>query len=104
MAAFFLLICLGAYARIWEAWHPKQYIQKGKVLSIQPYTLTNDLHWSSRGYRLHIVGEDKPIDFSSKHCDNAVQAEDTVDAVVRQSFPWFGLKDELDGLSINKHK
>jgi hypothetical protein len=99
-----VLICLGAYARIWEERQPKQYVSKAEVRSIEKYRYTNDLHWSSRGYRVNIVGEDKAIDFSSKNWDNTVEVGDNIDAVVRRSFPWFGLKDELDGLSIDDHK
>ena len=39
--------------------------------------------------------------FSSKIWDNSINAGDTIDAVVRQSFRWFGLENELDGLIVN---
>ena len=104
MAAFGLLIFLGVYARIWEARQEKQHLLDVKVLSIESYGSSNDLHWSLSGYRVYIVGEDKPIDFSLKNWDNSVQVGDTVEAVIRQSFPWFGLKDEWDGLSVDDHK
>jgi hypothetical protein len=104
IAVLGVLISLGAYARIWETKQPKQYVSKAKVRSIEQYSYTNDLHWSLRGYRLHIVGVDRAIDFSSKNWDNTVQGGDTIEAVARRSFPWCGLKDGLDGLSIDDHK
>ncbi len=106
--AIFVLFCalifLGAYARIWEARQPKRHITKKIVRSIEPYSQTNELHWSFRGFKVHIVGEDKPIDFSSKNWDKSVRVGDTVDVVVRQSYQWFGSKDELDGLYIDDHE
>ena len=99
-----IFTCLGASARIWEVIQPKQYLLRAKVQSIERYCYTNDIHWSSNGYRIYIVGENKPIDFSLKNWDSTVHRGDVVDTVVRRSFPWFGLKDELDGLSIDDHK
>jgi hypothetical protein len=98
------LTSLGIYARIWELRQPKQQMTQVKVISIEPYSLINDLHWSSRGYRVYITNEDKPIDFSSKSWDLTVEVGDIVDVIVRRSFPWFDLKDELDGLSIYEHE
>jgi hypothetical protein len=88
------------YPRLWEIRQKKQIISQASIQSITPYSMTNDLHWSSQGFRVHIVGENRPIDFPSKNWDNTVKIGDTVELVVRQSFRWFSLKDELDGLSI----
>lgn len=100
-----ILFSLGAYARIWEALQPKQLLSNMKISSIEKYLFSSDLYWSSRGYRVYVGGERRPIDFRSKDCDNTVQIGDTVDLVVRCSFPWFGLKkDELDGLRISRPK
>jgi hypothetical protein len=104
LAIFCIIVFLGVYSKSWEAGQPKEYVQNAKVRSIEPYKITNDLHWSSRGYKVRIVGENKLIDFSSKSWDDTVRVGDTVNAVVRMSFPWFGLKDELDGLSIYSQK
>lgn len=71
------------------------------VKSIKPYFHTNDLHWSSRGFRVYVTGTSKPINFPSKTWEHTAHEEDIVDAVVRQSFPWFGSVDELDGLSVS---
>ena len=99
-----ILFSLGAYARIWEALQPEQRLSKMKISSIEQYLSTSDLHWSLRGYRVYVVGEHRPIDFTLKNWDNTVQIGDTVDLAVRCSFPWFGLKDELDGLNIKIKK
>ena len=99
-----IFVCFGASAKIWEVVQPKQYVLGAKVHSIEPYIYTNDIHWSLRGYRIYIVGENKAIDFSLKNWDSTVQKGDVVDTLVRRSFPWFGFKDELDGLSIDDHK
>ena len=37
------------------------------IQSIEPYIYSNDIHWSLRGYRIYIVGENKAIDFSLKN-------------------------------------
>ena len=99
-----ILCCLGLYARIWETMQSEIYFSKATIRSIEPYSHTNDLHWSSGGYRVYIVRENKPIDFPLKNWDETVHVRDAVDLVVRRSFPWFGLKNELDGLSINHHE
>lgn len=104
ICTFCALIFLGAYARIWEKRQPKKYITKTVVQSIEPYSHTNELHWSFRGFKVRIVGVDRPVDFPLKNWDNSVHVGDTVDVVVRQSFHWFGSKDELDGLSIDDHE
>ena len=99
-----ILFSLGAYARIWEALQPEQHLSNMKISSIEQYVSSSDLHWSSRGYRFYVVGERRPIDFPLKNWDNTVQIGDTVALVVKCSFTWFGLKDELDGLSIKTKK
>ena len=75
-----------------------------KISSVEPYSIPDDLHWSLRGYRVRILGEYKPIDYPLEKWDNTLQIGDTVNLVVRRSFPWFGFKDELDGLSIKAKK
>lgn len=97
-----VLSLIGMYAKIWEWRQPKQHISQAKVVSIKPYSSDNDLHWTLRGYRLHIEGEKKVIDFPLKHWDDTVDEGDVVAISVRKSFPLFG--DELDGLSIDDHK
>ena len=96
------LTALGGYARIWEYRQPNQPIKNARVLSIEPYSSHNDLHWTSRGYRIRIDGEDRVIDFPTKNWDDTVREGDSVDLIVRRSFPLFG--DELDGIQINDHK
>jgi hypothetical protein len=63
---------------------------KPKVVSIKPYSSDNDLHWSLRGYRTKIEGENRVIDFPSKHWDETVREGDAVAITVRKSFPLFG--------------
>lgn len=104
MCSFCVLVFLGAYARIWEVRQPKRHISNKIVRSFEPYSSTNELHWSFRGFKVYIVGESRPIDFPLKNWDNSVQEGDTVDLVVRHSYEWFGSKDELDGLHIDDHK
>jgi hypothetical protein len=99
-----ILGCLGFYARMWEVMQAEKYFSEATIQSIEQYSYRNELHWSSRGYRVYIVGENKPIDFPLKNWDNTVNVGDAVDLIVRSSFPWFGLKNELDGLSINHHE
>ena len=94
-----LFAVLGIYSRIWEAAQPKQHI-RAQVISIEPYSILNDLHWSAKGYRIYIVGEERPIDFRARNWDPAVFSGDSAHFVVRQSFTWFGLKNELDGLCV----
>lgn len=102
VAVFTGLVALGSYARIWEYREPNQPIQNAQIQSIEPYNFRNDLHWSSTGYRVRIDGEDRVIDFPSKNWDDTVRKGDSVDLVVRRSFPLFG--NELDGIQIDDHK
>ena len=97
-----VLFLIGIYAKLWEWRQPKQHIPQAKVVSLKPYSSDNDLHWTARGYRLHIEGERRVIDFPLKHWDDTVNEGDIVTISVRKSFPFFG--DELDGLSIDDHK
>jgi hypothetical protein len=97
------IITLGVYARIWEWTQPRQEIEKAVVSSIEPYYHSGgDLHWSSRGNRIYIQGENRPIDFPSKNWNNTVREGDTINLIVKKSFPLFG--DELDGLNITTVK
>ena len=89
---------LGMYAKTWEWQQPKQKIPHARVLSVKPYSSDNDLHWTSKGYRIQLEGEARVIDFPSKYWDKTVKEGDTVVMIVRKSFPLFG--NELDGLSI----
>jgi hypothetical protein len=104
IAMFGFVLLLGGYVRLWEAKQPRLDFPEARVQSIEPYRLTNDLHWSLKGYRVRIVGENRPIDFSAENWEKAVNVGDTVNVTVRRSFTWFGLKDELDGLSIDEHR
>lgn len=96
------LYVLGRYAIAWESEQQKQPISQAEVLSIEPYSSHNDLHWSSKGNRIRIKGEGRVIDFPSKNWDNTVREGDLVDIVARRRFPLFG--NELDGISINDYK
>lgn len=102
LTAFAGLTVLGVYAKTWEYRQPKQPIENARVLSIEPRSSTNDLHWTSKGYRLQIEGENRVIDFPVKNWDDTVKEGDSVDLVVRRSFPLFG--NELDGIQIDDHK
>lgn len=104
ISTFCVLIFIGTYVRIWEERQPKRHITKTIVRSIEPYSHTNELHWSFRGFKIYINEVDKPIDFPLKNWDDTVEVGDTVDLVVRKSYQWLGLKDELDGLNIDDHK
>lgn len=100
-----LAVTVAAYARIWEHLQPKQSIPNAVVRGIIPYYARGgDLHLPSSGNKLYIQGEDMPIDFPSKRWDKTVSQGDTVDLVVRRSFPWLGLANELEGIKINDHK
>jgi hypothetical protein len=90
------------YARIWEYRQPKQEIRNAIVTDIKPYYYRNELHWSTSGNRIFIESEKRPIDFPSDNWDKTVEKGDSVDLVVRRSFPLFG--DELDGIHIDDHK
>lgn len=101
---FAALIGIASYARIWEYKQPKKNISGASITSIESYRRSGDLHWSVTGNRIFIEGEPRPIDFPDKKWDDTVQEGDTVDLVVRRSFHWFGLANELDGLSIDDYK
>ena len=92
------MLLLGMYAKIWEWQQPKQQVPHAKVLSVKPYSSGNDLHWTSKGYRIQLEGEGRVVDFPLDHWDTTVREGDSVTMTVRRSFPMFG--DELDGLSI----
>lgn len=99
------LICFCSYAKIWEMKQPKQEIKNAVVESIEKYyNKGGDLHWSSKGNRIKINGENRLIDFPQKKWDNTVKEGSSIDLIVRKSFPWFGALDELDGLYINDYK
>ena len=99
------LFVLGAFSRVWEFFQKKQYIQGAIVREIVPYSFKGgDLHWSYKGNRLYIVGESRIIDFPLKNWDNTVREGDSVNLVIRKSFPWFGLANEFDGIEIDDNK
>jgi hypothetical protein len=92
------MLLLGMYAKMWEWQQPKQQVLHAKVLSIKPYSSDNDLHWTSKGFRIQLEGEERVVDFPLKYWDKTVREGDSVTMTVRKSFPLFG--NELDGLSI----
>lgn len=96
------LTALGAYAKIWENRQPNQSVENAIVQHIEQYSNHNDLHWTSRGYRVKIDCENKVIDFPAKNWDDSVKKGDSIDLVIRRSFPLF--RDELDGIRIEDHK
>jgi len=103
MIFFGLLVAVVSYALFWETAQPEIKIKKAKLRLIKPYRMVNDLHWNINGYRVYIYGESMPIDFSSDNwCTHRVCEGDRVNLAIRRSFPWFGLKDEYDGLVIEK--
>ncbi|RLE43304.1 hypothetical protein DRJ48_01330 [Candidatus Woesearchaeota archaeon] len=93
---------IGIYARIWEARQPTRLIEGARVVSIEPYSFYNDLHWNAKGYRIKVEGLELMIDFPERAWDKTVQVGDSVDLIVRKSFPLFG--DEYDGLRIDDHE
>ncbi len=98
------VMAFASYIHHWENSQPKIELQQAQVQRIESYDHHNDLHMTSRGRRVYIQGEERPIDFPLKNWDDTVKDGDTVDMVTRRSFPWFGTKDELDGISIDDHK
>ena len=90
------------YSRSWESKQEKITLNNPVVTSINRYR-GGDVHWNLNGVRVLIEGEEKPIDFPSRNWDYEIAEGDTLDSlVVRDSFPWFGLFEELDGLSATR--
>lgn len=102
LTAFAGLAAFGGYARFWEYRQPTEEIKHAIVQEIKPYYYRSEVHSSISGNRIYIEGEKRPIDFPSDKWDKTVKAGDSVDLVVRRSFPLFG--DELDGIQIDVHK
>lgn len=97
---FFLIVTL-SYSRIWEAMQPYVNFTQQKVVSIEMYSATNDLHWSSKGYRVYLKGVSQPIDFPIKNYNKGIKVGSVVDITIRKSFSWYGLLDEYDGIAIS---
>lgn len=97
------LIGLGVYSKIWESRQQKEEIENVVIKSIQPYCRrSGDLYWLSKSYRIFIEGENKPIEFLSKHWDDSVKEGDIVDLVVRESCPLF--EEKFYGLTVKMAK
>jgi hypothetical protein len=94
-------LALGVYAQLWECQQPTRAITNVIVRDCPSYYTKGELHWSFHGKRLYLDGE-KAIDFSSSEWDDSIKIGDSVDVVVRKSFPLSG--DTLDGMSITRHK
>ena len=92
------------YAKYWESIQPVTSYKHVCVLTIDPYDIKSDMHWSNDGNRITISGEDKVIDFPMNRWDSTVQVNSIVDLVVRPSFPWPWQASELDGRSIDDHQ
>ena len=95
------LLFIGGYAKIWEYRQPKHEIKNAIVRSVEPYYYRNDLGWSSSGYKIFIEGDTRLIDFPSEKLNKTFKVGDSVDLIVRRSFPLFGKSDILDGIQIN---
>ncbi len=110
-----LIVLFGAaisiltYASSWESKQPIMPISEAVIKTIDPYSNHNDLHRTSRGNRVYIEGENRPIDFPENvwnaNIDSTVQEKDTTTMAVRESFSyWRLLEDQLDGLFISNNK
>ncbi len=97
---FLAILITGAYARIWEYMQPTFTIKEAMILKKEHYKSTNDLHWNLKGYRVLTDKDKRIIDFPENNIPDSVKEHDTIDLVVRRSFSWFGLKNELDGIEI----
>jgi hypothetical protein len=102
LAAFTCLSAFAGYARIWEYRQPTREIKNAIVTDIKDYYRKSEIHWSTSENRIHINVEEKVIDFPSGRWDNTVKIGDSVDLMVRESFPLFG--KELDGRVIEDYK
>lgn len=90
-----MLVAVGI--RGWESAQPCVILNNARVERIIPYSLRGgDLHWSYKGNRVYIAGDERPIDFSARRWNDRVRTGDEVSIVVRKSF----FSNELDGLAI----
>lgn len=92
---------VGAYAKFWEKNQRKIELKNVVVNNVEPYNFRNDLHWDLKGYRININEDLRNIDFPIKYWNKEIGSGDTIDIVVRNSYP---MGVELDGLKITKIK
>lgn len=93
-----VIICV-TYVRIWELRQQTFQLSNVTVLRISPYRSGGgDLHWSFRGFRIHIAEDERNIDFPYKYWNKSIKIGDKVDITARKSYFF----DELDGLAIEK--
>ncbi len=99
VASVLLAGAVAGFARLWEWRQPKLELEAVRVASITPYAcLGNDLDGWLRGVRVRFEGQDGVVDYPARRWDESVKVDDTIDAVIRNSF--FG--DEYDGLEITE--
>ena len=103
LVAFTGMVGFGIYMKAWESRQPRQEIRGVIVRAIEPYSYHSEVGFGSSSNDVSFEGIEKPVDFPYRHWDRTVREGDSVDVIVRQSFPLFG-KNELHGLKIDDYK
>ncbi len=95
------VIGLEAYAQRWEQRQPINILENPIIVSVDTHPY--GLHKTSPTVRVLVEGEDRPIDFPMGSWDVGVgTGRLDGELVVRPSFRYGGLLDELDGLRVVK--
>ena len=84
---------------IWEHYQPKIELT-ARVLEIEPYYGRNELYMYTLGVVVVVADDPRPINFPADKWDSSIEKGDNITAVVRRSWPWFGLYDGWDGLEV----
>ena len=98
------VVWYASHVNRWEKSQPLHEIRATVVYLIQDYSATNDLHTSLRGKRITVDKEEGvQIDFHLTRWNPEISQGDTVNVVVRASYPHLGQEPQLDGISIEHY-
>ena len=95
------LIAAAAVHHTWEYCQAERTISDVELISIRPYSISSEVGWSWRGNYVKVEGEELSIKFPG-NLDDTLRPGDTVDVVVRESFPRYLGIEHLDGRLIRE--
>jgi len=103
-AAYFAIFCfigLEVYANKWEERQQSTTFVNPTILSVDEHVYGP--HLNIRTFRVGVEGDSRSIDFPAENWDENIREGKLEGRMeVRPSFRYFGILDELDGLSVSR--
>jgi len=88
-----------SYAAVLDERQPEVEVRNARVVSIDSYCCFFGYDGPSRGYKVEIYGNSRPVEFPVYRWDESVRVGDSVDLVVKDH-----ILGGIEGISVDEHK